>query len=66
MKEGGDTNTISCVLDYHAEDHFGLAQTDKRDFFGVGKKRFRRASKREISENRKHIGGLKKRMRKEK
>jgi len=34
LKSGSGLNSLSCVLDYHSEDHYGLCKVDRQRFFG--------------------------------
>ena len=37
LKSGNSASTLSCVLDFHSEDHLGLTQNDRTRFFGEKK-----------------------------
>jgi hypothetical protein len=53
---------MSCVLDYHAEDHFGLVRSDKAKFFGAKTGSFTGVKPAELKKNRAHIKKLRDKM----
>ena len=63
FKSGESVTTMSCVLDYHSEDHLGLTRTDRKTFFGDGAREFNGVAQRDLQANRKHIKALRKRKR---
>lgn len=62
LKSGSGASTLSCVLDYHSEDHMGLTREDRHRFFGEKKSTFTGVKAAELKRNRVHIDGLRKRM----
>ena len=61
MKDGNRCNELSCCVDLHSDHHFGLTIDDRRKYFDIPLKDFKRPSPKEIRENREHIERLRKR-----
>ena len=40
LKSDTNATSMSCVLDYHAEDHYGLVKGDKVSMFGMKPTKF--------------------------
>ncbi len=62
QKEDGKAvkdNLVSCSIDLHDDDLFGLTLNDRRKFFGDNKNGFKKATKTEMKKNKDHIAKLK-------
>jgi hypothetical protein len=53
---------MSCVLDYHAEDHYGLVKGDRVKLFGVKPSQFDGVKPSQLKKNCAHMNKLRKRM----
>ena len=53
--------SISCCLDFHSDDHFGLVAEDRASLFGELKSKFKKATATELRKNKTHMQKLKKR-----
>jgi hypothetical protein len=62
LKTSCSMTSMSCVLDYHAEDHFGLVRSDKAKFFGAKTGSFTGVKPAELKKNRAHIKKLRDKM----
>ena len=62
----GKSNMISCLMDYHNEDYFGLALGDCLELFGEQKAKFKGATKVEIKRNKEHMKTIRRMYAKEK
>ena len=58
-KSGSNMGSLSCSLDYHSDEFFGLCMNDRMQLFGEQRKDFRKATKREQELNAAHIRKLK-------
>ena len=54
--------SISCCLDFHSDDHFGLVAEDCASLFGELKSKFKKATATELRKNKTHMQKLKKRL----
>ena len=62
FKDGDHQNSVSCSLDYHNDDFFGLVMDDRVSMFGEARKNYKKGpSALEIKNNKAHIQKLKKR-----
>ena len=62
FKDGDHQNSVSCSLDYHNDDFFGLVMDDRVSMFGEARKNYKKGpSALEIKNNKAHIRKLKKR-----
>lgn len=62
LKSGSGAASLSCVLDYHSEDHMGLTRDDRHRFFGEKKSAFNGVKTSDLKKNRAHINAFRKRM----
>jgi hypothetical protein len=62
LKSDTNATSMSCVLDYHAEDHYGLVKGDKVSMFGMKPTKFNGVKPTELKKNRAHMNRLRKRM----
>jgi hypothetical protein len=62
LKSGTSATTMSCVLDYHAEDHYGLVKGDRVKLFGVKPSQFDGVKPAQLKKNCAHMNKLRKRM----
>lgn len=60
--KGVSENMVSCCMDLHNDNYFGLCLNDRVTLFGERKSDFKKASKSEIKKNRQHIETLRKKM----
>ena len=58
LKDGHHGGRVSCSVDMHDDAYFGLLLDDRVEFFNEQKSRFKRATKREVQKNTKHIDKL--------
>ena len=58
-------SSLSCSLDYHNDDFFGLALNDRVKMFQEQKSKFKKANVREQKKNTAHIAKLYKRYQKD-
>ena len=59
FKGKSSMTSVSCCLDFHNDDYFGLVQEDRTDLFGEQKTKFKKASASNIKKNKAHILKLK-------
>ena len=59
LKGKSSMTSVSCCLDFHNDDYFGLVQGDRTDLFGEQKTKFKKASASNIKKNKAHILKLK-------
>ena len=52
--------SVSCSIDMHDDNFFGLAMDDRVELFGEMKSRFKKATTTEVNKNKKHIQKLRK------
>lgn len=62
LKSDTNATSMSCVLDYHSEDHYGLVKGDKVSMFGMKPTKFNGVKPTELKKNRAHMNRLRKRM----
>jgi hypothetical protein len=62
LKSDTNATSMSCVLDYHSEDHYGLVKGDKVSMFGMKPTKFNGVKPTELKKNRVHMNRLRKRM----
>lgn len=60
LKSDSFGSSLSCCIDMHDDNYFGLTMDDRVDLFGELKKDFKKASATEIKNNKAHIAKLKK------
>ena len=60
FKDGPNMWMVSCCLDYHNDNRFGLGMKDRFDIFSERKKNFRAPSTAQVRKNAAHIQELKK------
>ena len=61
----GKSNMVSCSMDYHNDDYFGLALGDRLELFGEQKTKFKGAKKVEIKRNKEHMKAIRRKYAKE-
>ena len=54
----GKSNMVSCSMDYHNDDYFGLALGDRLELVGEQKTKFKGAKKVEVKRNKEHMQAL--------
>jgi hypothetical protein len=57
-KEGSTATNLTCVLQYHDDEYYGIGMEDRNTLFGVPARAYKRPSEREIRENRKYMREL--------
>ena len=58
FKDDKNASSVSCCIDYHNDDYFGLTLDDRVNLFGEMKKNFKKATKAEWKKNKTHIAKL--------
>ena len=58
-------NSVSCSVDLHDTNYFGLVTCDRVKLFGENRNSFKKPTKREVDKNAKHIKELEDKFRKE-
>ena len=53
--------SLTCCLDMHDDDYLGLSMNEQFVNFGVPKKKFKKATAKEVKKNAKHVRDLKRR-----
>ena len=53
--------SLTCCLDMHDDDYLGLSMNEQFVNFGVPKKKFKKATAKEVKKNAKHVRELKRR-----
>ena len=53
--------SLTCCLDMHDDDYLGLSMNEQFMNFGVPKKKFKKATAKEVKINAKHVRDLKRR-----
>ena len=57
-KEGSSATNLTCVLQYHDNEFYGIGMEDCNTLFGVPARAYKKPSEREIRENRKYMKEL--------
>ena len=57
-KEGSSATNLTCVLQYHDDEFYGIGMEDRNTLFGVPARAYKKTSEREIRENRKYMKEL--------
>ncbi len=60
FKDDGNASSVSCCIDYHNDDFFGLTLGDRVSLFGEQKKNYKKPTKAEAKKNQAHIAKLNK------
>ena len=55
LKEDKQGNKLSCALDWHNDDYFGICRPDRVKYFNEAQCKYKKPTKNEVKKNAAHI-----------
>ena len=55
LKEDKQGNKLSCALDWHNDDYFGICRPDRVKYFNEAQCKWKKPTKSEVKKNAAHI-----------